>query len=73
MVLNISKNGAYVFADSIPFLTGQISFQLANGTSIRRRCRRIYPHQPKARGQAVAFADTLSSEELEALKAPVFE
>jgi len=73
IVLNISKDGAYVFADSIPFRTGQVTFQLQDGTSIRRRCRRIDPHHSRARGQAVAFAESLSDEELDALKAPVVE
>jgi hypothetical protein len=73
IVLNISKTGAYVFAKSIPFQTGQVTFRLEDGKAIKRSCRRIYPHQPKARGQAVAFNDALTDEELEALKAPIVE
>lgn len=72
-VLNISKGGAYVFANSIPFKTGIVTFRLKEGQVIQRRCRRIDPHLSKARGQAVAFVDELRDEELEALKAPVFE
>jgi hypothetical protein len=71
IVLNISKDGAYVFADSIPFRTGQVTFLLKDGDSIRRRCRRIDPHHSKARGQAIAFTEVLTDDELEALKAPV--
>ena len=73
ILLNISKAGAYVFANSIPFQTGQVTFELKDGKSIRRSCRRIYPHQPTARGQAIAFTEVLSDDELQALKAPVFE
>jgi len=73
ILLNISKAGAYVFANSIPFQTGQVTFELKDGKSIRRSCRRVYPHQPTARGQAIAFAEILNDDELEALKAPVFE
>ena len=73
IVLNISKDGAYVFADSIPFRAGQVIFQLQNGISIRRHCRRIDPHHSGARGQAVAFSESLSDEELESLKAPMVE
>lgn len=73
VLLNISKAGAYVFANSIPFKTGQVVFQLDDSNCIRRRCRRIDPHQSQARGQAIAFTEVLSDDELEALKAPVFE
>lgn len=73
IVLNISKNGAYVLADSIPFQTGQVTFRFEDGTSIKRICRRTYPHQSKARGQAVAFTESLNDEELDALKAPAAE
>ena len=73
IVLNISKSGAYVLADSIPFESGEIAFEPANGPAIRRQCRRIYPHRSGARGQAVAFAEALGDDELEALKAPIVE
>ncbi len=73
LVLNISRGGAYIFADSIPFETGQVTFELKDGRHIQRRCRRIYPHQTGSRGQAVAFLEALDESELEALKAPVFE
>lgn len=73
IVLNISKGGAYVFADSIPFQTGKVSFRLDNGQVIERRCRRIDPHLSKARGQAVSFLKELNDEELESLKAPIVE
>jgi hypothetical protein len=73
ILLNISKAGAYVFANSIPFQTGQVVFQLDDTNCIRRRCRRIDPHQSKSRGQAIAFTQVLSDDELEALKAPVVE
>ena len=73
IILNISKAGAYIFADSIPFQTGQVIFQINDSNCIRRRCRRIDPHRSKARGQAIAFTEVLSDDELEALKAPVFE
>lgn len=73
IVLNISKNGAYVFADSIQFKTGQVSFQIKDGSPIRRQCRRIDPHHAKSRGQAIAFTDPLTDKELQALKAPACE
>jgi hypothetical protein len=73
LVLNISKGGAYVFAASIPFKTGIVTFRLKDGTTIQRRCRRIDPHLSKARGQAVSFLDDLSDQELEALKAPIVD
>lgn len=72
-VLNISKSGAYVFADSIPFQTGILTFRLPNGRSIQRRCRRIDPHRPQARGQAVTFVDELTDEELDSIKTPTME
>lgn len=73
ILLNISKAGAYVFARSIPFRTGQVVFQLGDTSAIRRRCRRIDPHQSKSRGQAIAFTEVLTDDELEALKAPIVE
>ena len=72
IVLNISQGGAYVFADSIPFQTGTVTFRLKTGDEIRRKCRRIYPHHAGARGQAVAFNEPLTEDELESLKAPIF-
>jgi len=73
LVLNISKGGAYVFAASIPFETGIVTFRFMDGASIQRRCRRIDPHLHKARGQAVAFLEDLLDKELEAIKAPIPE
>ena len=72
-VLNISKAGAYVLADSIPFQAGQIIFQPQNGSAIQRGCRRIDPHHAKARGMAVAFTDMLSDDQLNRLMAPIPE
>ncbi|HOQ05413.1 MAG TPA: PilZ domain-containing protein [Anaerohalosphaeraceae bacterium] len=72
-VLNISQSGAYIFANAIPFQNGILTFRLPDGRTIQRRCRRIDPYQPRARGQAVAFTDALTAEELEALKAPILE
>ncbi len=73
IVLNISKAGAYVLADSIPFESGEVTFEPAGGPPIRRQCRRVYPHRSGARGQAVAFGEALGDDELEALKAPIVE
>lgn len=72
-VLNISQSGAYIFAKSIPFQNGILTFRLPDGRIIQRRCRRIDPHLASARGQAVAFTDALTAEELGAIMAPIVE
>lgn len=72
-VLNISQSGAYIFANAIPFQNAILTFRLPDGRTIQRRCRRIDPFQTHARGQAVAFSEALTAEELDVLKAPIVE
>ena len=72
-VLNISQQGAYIFANSIPFQNGVLTFRLPDGRIIQRRCRPIDPYQPKARGQAVTFTEALTAAEMESLIAPIIE
>ena len=68
LLINISRGGAYIMAESIPFETAWILFTVSDDYVVETECKRVDPFRHGVHGIAVQFIEELTIEQLEAIK-----
>ncbi|MHC5083662.1 MAG: PilZ domain-containing protein [Planctomycetota bacterium] len=68
LLINISRGGAYIMAESIPFETAWILFAVSDDQVVETECKRVDAYKHGVHGLAVQFTEELTAGQLEAIK-----
>ena len=69
LALNISRRGAYLLSESIKFQTGNVIFELSDGTIIQTGCNLIDGSREGGETMGITFSPDLTEKDINLLKA----